>query len=61
VGSGAKFGRRLYKLALGSGFPRIAADYAVEAEGKSSDAFQLATQCMDEWETYLGAKGLLPL
>ena len=60
MGSGAKVGRRLYKLTLATGsFPRIAADYAVDAGGETYDAFQLAQDCMDEWAAYLKAKGLL--
>jgi hypothetical protein len=59
-GRGAEFGSRHYSLTLGGGFPRIAAKYVVEAPGKRHDVFKLATQCMDEWETYLKVKGLLP-
>jgi hypothetical protein len=55
----AKVGRRQYFLTLGSGVPRIAAKYEVEAAGKKHDAFELASECMREWEAYLKAKGLL--
>jgi hypothetical protein len=58
VGTGAKFGARLFKLNLG-GVPRISAEYAVEANGKKYDAFKLAKECIAEWTGYLQSKGLL--
>jgi hypothetical protein len=52
-------GRRQFSLGLGGGPPIISAKYEVESDGKKFDAFTLATDCIKDWETYLGSKGLL--
>lgn len=59
VDANTKVGRRDYALTLGSGVPKIAAKYEVQAAGKTHDAFELATRCMKEWEEYLVESGLL--
>ncbi len=38
--------------------PGISVSYEVEAGGTTYDAFSLAQQCMDDWQTYLTSKGL---
>jgi hypothetical protein len=60
----AKLGGRLIKVAhqAGGGTPHpttIAYSYKVEALGKTIDAFELATACMAEWESFLKSKSLI--
>ena len=55
--------RRLFKVGLyAGGDPQptdIAVEYTIEAAGEKYDAFKLATDCLAEWNEYLGSKGLL--
>jgi hypothetical protein len=37
----------------------IVAKYEIEAAGTKRDAFELASECMREWETHLQRQGLL--
>ena len=60
----AKLSGRLFKVALqaGGSTPQpttIAYSYKVEVLGKTFDAFELATACMAEWESFLKSKGLI--
>ena len=58
--AGTKIGRRHFDLQLGSGTPKIAVKYEVEAGPLGQyDAFQLAEKCLAEWDTFLKTKGLL--
>jgi hypothetical protein len=58
---------RHYELGLGSGGPTISVKYEIQAGGTTHDAYTLAKQCWEEWQTYLagkalisGARGVLP-
>jgi hypothetical protein len=56
----AQIGVHDYALGTGPEVPStFAAQYQVEAAGKTYDAFDIAKGCVAEWETYLKAKGLL--
>jgi hypothetical protein len=53
-------GRRHYSLGLGNATPTtLSVRYEVTAGPNTYDAFELATRCITEWETYLTERGLL--
>lgn len=59
VDPNTKIGKRQFALTLGGGKPQISARYEVEAGPHRQDAFDLAADCVRDWEGYLRSKGLL--
>ncbi len=49
-----KFGRKAFRLTLGGGRASIGLRYEIETDNGPIDAFELATQCVAAWESYLG-------
>ena len=59
----ARIGGKLFKVGLQAGGSlreptTIAHSYKVEALGKALDGFDLATNCVSEWEAFLKSKSL---
>ena len=57
-GENPAFGRKQFGLALGTGPTAINLKYEIDTTGGAIDAFQLATECLDAWDTFLSANGL---
>lgn len=58
-GESPMFGKREYALALGGGAaPTIRLKYQVDTAAGPIDAFQLATECVHAWDTFLSNNGL---
>jgi hypothetical protein len=55
---GPTFGKKEYGLTLGGGPPTINLKYQIDTATGPIDAFQLATECVDAWDTFLSANGL---
>ncbi|HAF11286.1 MAG TPA: hypothetical protein DCK98_14555 [Chloroflexi bacterium] len=57
---GTKFGPKHFALGLTAGqTPVISVSLEVLSGGSTWDAYDIATQCVSEWETYLKGIGLL--
>ena len=57
-GESPAFGNKQFGLALGHGPPTIKLAYEVDTTSGPIDAFQLATECVDAWDTFLAANGM---
>jgi hypothetical protein len=53
------FGKKQFGLALGSGPPTISLSYEITTDAGPIDAFQLATDCLTAWDTFLSTNGLV--
>lgn len=59
IDSNVSVNRREYSLSIGGGQPEIKIYYWVHAGGKLVDAFDLATNCIIQWEIFLKKHNLL--
>ena len=59
LSTNTRIGSRHFALNLGSIFPIIHIEYEVISGDKVYDAFTLATNCLNAWETFLKKKKLL--
>jgi hypothetical protein len=57
-GENPAFGKKQFGLALGTGPTTINLKYEIDTATGPIDAFQLATECVDAWDTFLAANGL---
>jgi hypothetical protein len=57
-GEEPEFGTKRFKLNLGRGQPTISLKCEVETTAGKVDAYQLASDCMDAWKTFLLSNGL---
>ncbi len=57
-GENPVFGRKQFGLALGQGPPTISLKYEVDTTTGPIDAFSLATECVDAWDSFLMANGM---
>lgn len=57
-GESPAFGKKLFGVALGTGPTTINLKYDINTTSGAVDAFQLAKDCVDAWETFLTANGL---
>ena len=59
-GENPAFGRKQFALNLGTGIPTtISLKYQVDTRTGPIDTFDLATECVSAWDTFLNANGLL--
>jgi len=56
-GESPSFGSKRYRLAFG-GAPKIGLTYEIETAKGATDAFTLATECMEDWGRFLSDNGL---
>jgi len=54
-----KINKRSFSLEIGGESPRISVRYKVESQGRTYDAFDLATKSLKKWENFLKSKKLL--
>ena len=47
------FGKRLFKVGVGTQPTTIAVEYTIDTESGTIDAFDLATRCLKAWEGFL--------
>lgn len=52
------FGKKHFVLALGTGPTTINLKYEIDTTSGTIDAFQLATECVGAWDSFLTAHGL---
>jgi len=52
VRKNAKFGPKTHKLSLGNGPRIITISYTIVSDAGSFDAFEIASQCLVEWENF---------
>jgi len=52
-GEDPEFGTKRFKLELGAGPPTISMKCEVDTSNGPLDAYELATECMSAWETFL--------
>jgi hypothetical protein len=52
------FGSKSFGVQIGSGPTSISLKYQVEAARGAIDAFQLATNCIDDWDSFLKSNKL---
>ncbi len=52
------FGRKKFRLVLGQEPPTISLKYEVDTTTGPIDAFSLATECIDAWDSFLAANGM---
>jgi hypothetical protein len=52
-----RFGKRLFKVSLGTQPTTIAVDYTIETSSGPMYAFDLATRCLAAWEAFLAKTG----
>lgn len=57
-GENPVFGRKQFGLALGQGPPTISLKYEVDTTTGPIDAFSLATECVDAWDSFLMANSM---
>lgn len=57
-GESPAFGTLHYGLSLGSGLPVISLKYEVDTTAGPLDAFEIATDCMRAWESFLSMLSL---
>ncbi|MDF0674040.1 MAG: hypothetical protein P0120_06825 [Nitrospira sp.] len=57
-GENPAFGRKQFGLALGTGPTTINLKYEIDTTGGAIDAFQLATDCIEAWNTFFSANRL---
>ncbi|MGH2362744.1 MAG: hypothetical protein ACRDGM_19635 [bacterium] len=57
-GESPAFGKKEYGLTLGAEPSTIKLKYQVDTAAGLIDAFQLATECVDAWDTFLSGNGL---
>ncbi len=48
-----QFGKRNFKVGLGTGPTTIAVEYTIDTTSGPIDAFELATKCLEAWKTFL--------
>lgn len=53
------FGQKQFAVDIGSSPTNISLKYQIDAAGGSIDAFQLATDCVAAWETFLKSEKLV--
>jgi hypothetical protein len=58
-GENPKFGPKVHRFAFGEEPPGISVGFLIETDTHCYDAFGLAGVCLQDWETFLSAKGLL--
>ena len=54
-GEKPKFGKRSAKLNIGAGLTTIAVKYTIKTSSGYIDAFELATKCMEAWESFIAS------
>lgn len=52
-GENPKFGPRIYRVHLGTEPTTIAAKYTINTLSGPIDAFEIATKCMEAWESFI--------
>jgi hypothetical protein len=52
------FGPKRFALSLGAATPTLSLSYEINTDAGPIDAFQLATDCVAAWDTFLSARGL---
>jgi hypothetical protein len=57
-GENPVFGRKQFSVVLGTGPTTVSLKYEIDTASGVIDAFQLATECVDAWDTFLSAKRL---
>lgn len=57
-GENPAFGKKQFGLALGTRPTTINLKSEIDTTNGAIDAFQLATECVDAWDTFLAANGL---
>jgi hypothetical protein len=57
-GENPTFGTKKFALNLGAGPATISLKYQVDTDSGPMDAFQLGTECVEAWETFLSSHGL---
>jgi hypothetical protein len=57
-GQSPTFGEKQFNLALGGAGARISLKWEVNTTSGSIDAFQLATNCIADWDSFLATNGL---
>ena len=52
-GQDPRFGQRKFKVKVGSPPTTISVKYSIDTSGGPLDAFELATKCLQAWETFI--------